>query len=168
MKSLFSFIFFLPLFAAAQDTCKLKKETDPFTHQTKITTGFKSFASNGVDLNISVDATATEVDIFFWIKNDGKCFDDQSTIQVNYMGDRMKANFKNTGSMNCEGAFHFTFRNLANTPVHLERLSTKAIGSFKITGNNKTITDIVLDDEQKKQLLRMIGCVVREGKTLIK
>lgn len=168
MKSLFAFVFFLPLFAAAQDTCKLKKETDPFTHQTKITTGFKSFSSNGVDLYITVDASPSEVDIFFWIKNDGKCFDDQSSVQVNYAGDRMKANFKNTGSMNCEGAFHFTFRNLANTPVHLERLSTKAIASFKITGNNKVITDIVLDDAQKQQLTRMIGCVVREAKTLIK
>ena len=168
MKSLIITIFFLPLFAVAQDTCKLKKETDPFTHQTKITTGFKSFSVDGLNLSITVDATSTEVDIFLWIKNDGKCFDDQSSIQVNYEGDKMKANFKNTGSMNCEGAFHFSFRNLANTPTHLERLSSKRINSFKLTGNNKAITDIAFNDEQKQQLSRMIGCVVREAKTLIK
>src|SRR5215207_742903 len=136
MKTLLAAFLFFPFFSLAQDTCKLKKETDPFKHQTKITTGFMPFISNGVQLLISVDATSTEIDFFLWIKNDGKCFDDKSMVQVNFDGDRLKANFRNTGSMNCEGAFHFTFRNTAATPGHLQRLSTKYIASLKLTGNN--------------------------------
>jgi len=167
MKTFFTVLLILPLFCTAQDSCKLKKETDPFSHQTKITTGFIAFPTNGLQLNISIDATSTEIDFFLWIKNDGKCFDDQSTAQVNYEGDRLKANLKNTGSMNCEGAFHFTFRNTPANPGTLERMTQKKIASIKLT-NAKIITDISFNEEQKQQLMRMIGCVVRESKTLIK
>jgi hypothetical protein len=167
MKTLLFTIILLPLFSSAQDSCKLKKETDPFSHQTKISTGFVPFVSNGVQLSISVDATSTDIDIFLWLK-DGKCFDDQSSVQVNYEGDRSKGNFRNTGSMNCEGAFHFTFRNTASTPGTLNRMTTARIASLKITDSNKKITEVSFNEEQKQQLLRMISCVVREGKTLIK
>jgi hypothetical protein len=70
--------------------------------------------------------------------------------------------------MNCEGAFHFTFRNTTATPGNLERMTTKHIASIKLTGSNKTITDISFNEEQKQQLARMASCVVRESKTLIK
>src|SRR5689334_22845993 len=128
MKKLLGLFFLLPLAALAQtDTCGLKKETDPFTHQKKISTGFIPFNASGMKLNISIDATPTEIDFFLWFTGDGKCFDDASTIQINYEGDRMKANFKNTGSMNCEGAFHFSFRNTPSTPSNLQRLTDKKV-----------------------------------------
>ncbi len=168
MKNIIAILFFLPLFSYAQDTCKLKKQTDPFTKQAKITTGFVSFIANGIDVSISIDATAAEIDFFVWIKNDSKCFDDQSNAQINYEGDRLKSNFKNTGSMNCEGAFHFTFRNLENTPSNLKRFTDKRINSIKLTGNNKTVTDIVFNEDQKQKLLRMATCVVNEAKALLK
>jgi hypothetical protein len=167
MKNFLTLIFLIPLLASAQDSCKLKKSTDPFTHQTKISTGFVNFATPGAQVNISIDATSTDIDFFVWVKNDGKCFDDQSTALVNYEGDRLKATFKNTGSMNCEGAFHFTFRNTTATPGALERLSSKKIASIKLT-NAKIITEISFNDEQRQQLMRMIGCLVRESKSLIK
>ena len=168
MKTAFLVLILFPLLSQAQDTCKLKKETDAFTHQTRISTGFVPFVSSGNQLSVSVDATSTDIDIFLWLKNDGKCFDDQSSVQVNFEGDRSKGNFKNSGSMNCEGAFHFTFRNTPSTPGSLQRMTTTRIASLKITGSNKTITDISFNEEQKKQLLRMISCVVTQGKTLIK
>ena len=167
MKKIIALFFFIPFFAFAQDTCKLKKETDPFTKQNRISTGFVPFIANGIDLSISIDATATEIDFFIWIKNESKCFDDQSNAQVNYEGDKLKANFKNTGSMNCEGAFHFTFKNSVNTPSNLKRFTDKRITSIKITGNNKTVTDIVFNEEQKQKLLRMATCVVNESKALL-
>lgn len=168
MKTLLVFFFILPVLAEAQDTCQLKKETDPFTHETTISTGFVPFTVNGVQLSISVDATKTEIDFFFWIKNEGKCFDDASTVQVNYEGERLKANYKNTGSMNCEGAFHFKFKNSPTTPSILQRLTTKPVSSMKFNGPNKTVTDLVFTAEQKQKLLRMASCVVLEAKTLIK
>jgi hypothetical protein len=168
MKNLLAILFLLPLAALAQtDSCGLKKETDPFTHQKKISTGFVPFNVGGMKLNISIDATPTDIDFFLWFTNDAKCFDDESTIQVNYDGDRLKANFKNTGSMNCEGAFHFSFRNTPGTPSNLQRLTDKKVASFKLT-SGKVVTDVVLNAEQKEKLMKMAGCLVREAKTLQK
>jgi hypothetical protein len=168
MKYLLFGLFLLPFVSTAQDTCKLKKQTDPFTKQTKITTGFVPFLAKGMQLNVSLDATATEIDFFFWFKNDGKCFDDQSAVQVNYEGDRLKANFKNTGSMNCDGAFHFTFRNSENLPSNVKRFVDKRVSSLKFTSTDKKTTEIVLTEEQKQQLQRMASCLLADAKTLIK
>jgi len=161
-------LFILPFFASAQDTCGLKKSTDPFTHQTKITTGFVSFSGSKSPLSISVDATPTDIDVFLLFTGDQKCFDESSMIQIVFEGDRLKSNFKNTGSMNCEGAFHFSFKNAANTPPMLQRLLDKKINAFHLTGPNKTLTDITFSQEQKDNLSRMINCVVKESKSIIK
>ena len=168
MKKILSLLFFLPLFSEAQDTCQLKRETDPFTHQTKVSTGFVPFTVQGMKLSISVDATPTEVDFFFWIQSESKCFDNESSAQVNYEGDRLKASFKNSGSMNCEGAFHFSFRNTIATPGHLNNLATKRISMIKLNGTGKSVTEINLNEEQRQRLMRMASCVVRESKSLIK
>lgn len=161
-------LFILPFVASSQDTCQLKKETDPFTHQTKISSGFVPFVLNGVQVSISVDATSNDIDFFLWFTGVQKCFDEASTLQVNFEGDRYKLNLKNSGSMNCEGAFHFSFKNSATTPSQLQRLTNKRITSFHITGPNKTITDIAFSAEQRAQLMRMAACVVRDSKTLLK
>lgn len=168
MKNFLALLLVVPFFASAQDSCQLKKQTDAFNHQTKISTGFVNFINNGVQLSISVDATSTEIDFFLWFSKDSKCFDDQSTIQINYEGDRLKGNFRNSGSMNCEGAFHFSFRNTPNVPGTLQRLTSKKIASFHITGPNKTITDFTFTPNQKDQFLKMANCVVRQSKTLLK
>jgi hypothetical protein len=168
MKNILILLGLLPFLASAQDSCQLKKETDPFTHQTRVSTGFIPFKANGLPLSISIDATGTEIDFFFWITGDPKCFDEASTAQINYDGDRLKANFKNTGSMNCEGTFHFSFRNTAATPSNLEKLTSRKIKSIRLTGSNKTVVDIVFTEEQKQQFMRMAACVVRDAKTLPK
>lgn len=167
-KILAVIVFIVPFFVSAQDSCQLKKETDPFTHQTKISTGFVPFTANGVQLSISVDATNTDIDFFLWFTKDQKCFDDESTIQIGFEGDRYKLNLKNTGSMNCEGAFHFSFKNVENTPSQLQRLLNKRATSFHITGANKTITDVAFSQEQRAQFARMTACLVRDSKTLLK
>jgi hypothetical protein len=169
MKNILTAVLFVvPFFVSAQDTCQLKKDTDPFTHQTKISTGFVPFTLNGVQLSISVDATSTDIDFFLWFTRDQKCFDEESTIQINFEGDRYRLNLKNTGSMNCEGAFHFAFKNSANTPPQLKRLIDKRITSFHITGANKTITDVSFSGDQRTQFARMTACVVRDSHTLLK
>lgn len=168
MKNFLICFFLLPFFASAQDTCHLKRETDNFTHQTKVSTGFVAFKTNVGQVSISVDASPVDVDVFIWITGDSKCFDDQSTVQINYDGDRLKGNFRNSGSMNCEGAFHINFRNVVNTPSNLDRLTNRKIKSLRLTGNNGVVTEIILTEEQKAQFMRMASCVVRESKSLIK
>lgn len=167
MKIFATLFLLLPLASFAQD-CGLKKSTDPFTHVAKLSTGFKKFDNNGFTILVSADATPTEIDFFFWIKKDGVCFDDESTAQVIYEGERSRANFKNTGSMNCEGAIHFTFKNLPSTPSYLNRLATKKLATIKLTGTNKTEILITLTEEQKTLLQTMAVCMATEGKTLIK
>lgn len=169
MKSVFTVLLLLPLLSLAQqDSCGLKKSTDPFTHETRISTGFVSFKTKADNLYISVDATAKDIDIFLWLKDESKCFDEQSTVQLNYDGERMKANFRNGGSMNCDGAFHINFRNSATTQGNLQRIADKKIKSFRLTGNNNAVTDIVLSEEQKVILMKMVSCVINQAKTLIK
>lgn len=168
MKKILSLLLLLPAFAFAQDTCQVSRQTDAFTHQVKVSTGFVPFVVSGHQVNISVDATDKEIDFFFWFQNDGSCFDTESSAQINYEGDRLKANFKNSGSMNCEGAFHFSFRNTPGTPSNLQRLTDRNISSIKFTGSNKTVIDLAFTAEQKLQLRRMAACVVREAKTLLK
>jgi len=167
-KILIAVLITAPFFAWAQDTCRLQKSTDPFTHQTKISTGFVAFKLSSSPLSIAIDATGAEIDFFLWFTGNQKCFDESSTIQINFEGDRYKQNFKNSGSMNCEGAFHFTFKNSATTPPQLQRLIDKKINSFKFTGPNKTITDVSFSAEQKQQIAKMVSCVVRDSKTLLK
>ena len=168
MKKILLIVLLLPVFSFAQDTCGLKKTKDAFTRETRLSTGFVPFVSNGVELHVSIDATSSEIDFFFWIKNDAKCFDSQSGLQVNYEGDRLKANYKNTGSMNCEGAFHFTFRNSESTPSNLKRFMDKKVASIKLTGSGKTVTDISFTEDQRNQLQRMATCIVNESKALLK
>jgi len=169
MKKIFVFtLFVVPLIVAAQDTCQLKKSTDQFTHQTKISTGFVSFGQPGTPLSVSVDATSNEIDFFLWFTSGQKCFDESSTIQINFEGDRYKQNFRNTGSMNCEGAFHFSFKNSATTPSQLQRLVDKKINTFHLTGPGKTITDVSFSPEEKQRISRMVACVVRDSKALKK
>ena len=166
MKTILMILFLFPLFSFAQD-CKLKKETDPFTHVTRISTGFIPFNSGSIKVSLSIDATPSDIDFFFWITGDIKCFDEASTAVINYDGDRLKANFRNNGSMNCEGAFHINFRNLPNNPSNLDRILTKKIKSIRLTGSSNTVTDITLSEDEKTQLMTYANCLVKEAKTLL-
>lgn len=167
MKIFLLLAFIVPAFANAQDTCKLKRTTDVYTKETRLTTGFQNFRSGTTDVQISMDATGTEIDFFIWVKNDGKCFDSESSAQINFEGDRLKSNFKNTGSMNCEGAFHFNFRNLEITPSNLKRFADKRVSSIKLI-NGKTVTELVFTEEQKQLFQRMASCIANESKSLRK
>jgi hypothetical protein len=161
-------LFILPFFASAQDSCQLKKTTDPFTHETKLSTGFVPFNSKGNQLSISIDASATDIDFFLWFTGAQKCFDDQTTIQINFEGDRYKMYLRSSGSMNCDGALHFTFKNSATTNFQLQKIVDKKINSFHITGPNKTITDVTLSPEEKDKLKQMAACIARDAKTVMK
>ncbi len=164
MKCIVLIALLLPVFALAQD-CKLKKTKDQFSQEPKYSTGFVPFSST----LLSIDADSKEIDFLFSIKNqsDAKCFDDASSISFVFEG-KQKANFRNSGTMNCEGLFHVTFKNLTTTPAPLQRLSTKKITAITLTGNNKTVTAITLGEQQQKELMEMVACMVKESKTLIK
>lgn len=166
MKNLIILCFFFPLASFAQDTCGLKKTKDPFTHVTKLSTGFKKFDGNKLVVSISADATPTEIDFFIWVKNDGKCFDSESEAQMVWEGEKRKTTLKNTGSMNCEGAFHFIYKNSSTTPSWLNRMATQRIASIKLIGANNAESMITFTEEQKALFQKMAICIVAEAKTL--
>ncbi len=168
MKSLFVALLAAPLFSFAQDTCGLKKSKDPFTNVVKLSTGFKKFDGSGVTVSISADATPTEIDFFIWLKDNGKCFDPESTAQVIWEGERSRATLRAAGSMNCEGAFHFVFKNLPSTPSWLNKMTTKRVATIKLTGTNNAETLITFNEEQKQLFQKMATCIATEGKALIK
>jgi hypothetical protein len=168
MKNWIVLFLFLPLGSIAQDTCGLKKTKDPFTNVTKLSTGFKNFTGDAGNVSISADANPTEIDFFIWIKADGKCFDLESTAQVIWEGERSKATFRNTGSINCEGAFHFNFKNTATPNSWLRKMMAKKIATIKLLGNNNVETIITFTEEQKEVFQRMVTCITNEGKELNK
>ena len=166
MKNIFLLLFILPSAVFAQD-CNLKKSVDPFNHQTKLSTGFQNFTGNGLTVSISADATQKDIDFFIWIKGDNRCFDTESVANVIFEGERTKANFRNSGSMNCDGAFHFIFKNTPTTQSWLNRLVTKKVATIKLTGTGGKEMVISFTDEQKLMFQNMAACVAAQAKTLL-
>ena len=120
---------------------------------------------------ISVDADAKEIDFLFSVgKNSAteKCFDDASTVVFVFEGGRSRANFRNTGTMNCEGLIHVTFKNSPSTPSALQRLIDKKITTISLNGSNKSVTTITLSEEQQQALSQRLACFVQESKKLLK
>ena len=164
MKSLSFIAFFIPMWISAQD-CKLKKSTDPYTKEIKLSTRFMPMAG----ASLSIDADSKEIDFIFSMDEKEKCFTDAATAVVIFAGtNKMKANFRNSGPMNCEGFFHIIFKNGVATPSLLQKLSTQKIASILFTGNNKTQTTITLTPEEQDKMMMMAECLIKEAKTLLK
>lgn len=167
MKQLLYLFFFVPFYALAQD-CTLKTSVDDFTNEKKMTTGFTSFGEGKNKFQLSVDATNKEIDFFFSISGgaEGWCFDNNSTVIIQYAGTRSKTTHRNTGSMNCQGLFHFTYRNVASTPGALNRLATQPIEALTFKHGDKQY-EFFIDESQREKLSRVITCIVNESKSLL-
>lgn len=151
----------LPFWGMTQD-CKLHRDTDPYTKETKLSSGFMGIPGGSV----SIDADAREVDLFFVINE--KCFVDGAMVQVFFEGIKAKMTYRNTGSMNCDGYFHIKFRNGASTPSLLQRFSTHKVTQLSFTTSDKKEKVISLSPEEQTQLQQLATCVINEAKTLVK
>ena len=152
-----------PLLAATQD-CKLITETDPFTKTVKLSTGFIFFDGGSV----TIDADSKEVDVLFSIEGADKCFDNNSVAFIFFEGTKTKLTGRNGGTMNCEGLFHFIFKNSASTPSLLQKIMTQKINRILFTGNNKKETTVNISPADQATFMAMTTCLVNEAKTLIK
>src|SRR5215467_5334052 len=112
MKYIIGILFLLPITVFAQD-CKFKLDKDPYTREEKLSSGFIDLGTG----KVSVVATKTDIDFLFSVGK-GNCFDDDCTAAISWAGTKSKTTVKNTGPMNCDGLFHLTFRNQANTPTN--------------------------------------------------
>jgi hypothetical protein len=151
----------------AQDStgCKLIRETDPFTKQTKLSTGFIYFDGGSV----TIDADSKEIDILFSIEGADKCYDNNSVATIFFEGVKVtKLNTRNGGTMNCEGLFHFVFKNTATPNSVLQKLMKQKINHILFIGNNKKEATINISPAEQETLLTLANCLVNEAKTLIK
>ncbi|HEY2721214.1 MAG TPA: hypothetical protein VGI82_05795 [Chitinophagaceae bacterium] len=161
MKYLLVVFFILPFSLRAQDCSGLKNSKDPYTREVKISTGFISLNSG----QYSIEATKAQIDIMFSIQ--GKCFDDASTISVFYAATRLKTNFKNSGTMNCDGLIHITFKNTNPSQSSLLNLGEKKISSIRFKDNTNKETGITLTDDQQQTMMNLINCMINESKKLL-
>ena len=129
----------------------------------KISTGFIPLEG----AMVSIQANKTEIDFLFSINNDNKCFDDASAAAVFFENSKYKNNYKNNGTMNCQGLFHFIFRNSNSTPTALQNLASKKITSIKFKDGSGKETEISLTAEQQQTFMTMAGCMIKEAKTLL-
>ena len=168
MKKIFIFLLLAPLFSSAQDSlaapCKLIKETDPYTKETKLSTGF-IMLKNG---SVTIDADSKEIDVLFSIEGLDKCFDNNSTAAIFFEGVKTKMSSRNGGTMNCEGLFHFVFKNTALTTTVLQKMMTQKINHIVFTGSDKKESIIAIKPEDQEKLMTLATCLVNEAKTLIK
>lgn len=163
MKYSWLLTLFFPLFVVAQD-CKLNKEADPFTKETKLSTGFMFFSG----ASLTIDADSKEVDLLFSMEGANKCFDNNSTAVVHFEGSKVKMNLRNAGTMNCEGLFHFIYKNSVNTTTQLQKLTTQRISQIVFTDANKKETTVLLTGKDQELLIALGTCLVTEAKTLIR
>ena len=161
MKYLFLLAGLLPVFVSAQD-CKLSRETDPYTRETKLSSGFVSLAGSSV----TIEADSKEIDFFFIVP--GKCFSDASTLYIYFEGSKVKTTYRNAGSMNCDGYFHVKFRNSTVTPTVVKKLGSQKVTQFVFTGNDKKEMAVTLSADQQTVFMQAVSCMADEAKTLIK
>lgn len=166
MKFLMTILLLSPMFLPAQQPvptdCKLMKETDPYTKETKLSSGFITLQG----ASLTIDADSKEIDFFFTVPD--KCFSDASTVYIYFEGSKIKTTYRNNGSMNCDGFFHFKFRNGTVTPTVLKKLAAQKTAHFIFTGNDKKETTVALLPDQQKALMDITACMIEESKTLIK
>lgn len=162
MKFVLLLLLAMPLTLLAQD-CKLIKETDPYTKERTISTGFIPLTS----ASLSIDARKAEVDLLFSVLGADRCFTDASTAAIFFVGSKVKQTQRNGGSMNCEGLFHIIFRNTATPAPFLRKMATQKIEKIVFTGTDKKEITITLDPDQQQVVMELAACIVKEAPTLL-
>lgn len=169
MKKLLAAFLLLPYLSMAQDTaaskCKLIKETDPYTKEIKLSTGFIFFDGGSV----TIDADSREIIVLFSIEGPDRCFDNNTNADLYFEGIKSKTMGRNAGTMNCEGLFQLVFKNSHSTPTTvLQRLLTKKTTQIIFNSNTKKPITVTIGPKEQEALMVLANCLVTEAKTLIK
>lgn len=163
MKYILFLACLLPAALLAQD-CNLKKGKDDITNRPTLSTGFIDLPGT----TLSIDVNSKEIDFFFVLDSRAvKCLDEETEVIFTLEGGKLKSQFKNSGSMNCDGIFHIIFKNSAYTPSQLAKLAAKKIISIQVTTSNPKPYIIPLTPAQQQTLMNSISCVVKEAKTVL-
>lgn len=162
IQFLIAFTFLFPVFGMSQD-CVIQKEKDPYTKEVKLSTGF----INLKNVTLSIQADSREIDFLFVINGKDKCFSDVSTASIFFEGTKVKTSIRNAGSMNCDGLFHFNFRNQPVIPSSLQKMAVQKVIGILFIGNDKKETQLTIPAEQQALLMHFISCLLAEAKSLL-
>lgn len=159
MKLLIALLLF-PLINQAQD-CNLKNEKDRLNQDPRLTTGFKSLGAGSNKFLLSISADKKEIDFFFAPDKSTTCFNDLSHALVTF-DNKQRASYRNGGTTNCKGYFHFIFPNQEKLNANLTNLSVKKINTIQFTdiSNNKEI--LTLRPEDQEEIVKFTACVLAE------
>ena len=163
MRSTVFIVLLLSCLQMSAQECKLTRTTDPYTRETRISSGFVQLEGGSVTL----DASKPEIDILFSLEGAEKCFDNTSTAYIFFEGSKSKASIRNGGTMNCEGLFHFIFRNSNSVTSLLNRMMTQKITHIVFTGNNKKETTVAFGPLEQDAVKNFATCIVNEAKALL-
>ncbi len=158
---LFSLCHVLVFAAAAQD-CNVIRETDLFTKETRLSSGFIDLSG----ASVTIDADKKEVDILFSFKTN-RCFDDGCTATIYFAGTKSKLLLRNAGTMNCEGLYHFIFRNAVTVNYQLKKLATAKVSHIVFTDRDQKMVPINLDEPMQLKFMQAVGCVTKEAVKLL-
>lgn len=156
-RLLLLFILF-PFFSKAQD-CDLKNEKDRFNQDPRLTTGFKKLGAGNNAFLLSISADKKEIDFFFALENSGICFNELSRAMVTF-DNKQRGTYRNGGTTNCKGYFHFIFPNQEKLNANLTNISAKKITTIQFTDskNNKKI--ITLREVDQEEMMKLTVCVL--------
>ena len=158
-RFLLLFVLF-PIFSTAQN-CDLKNEKDRFNQDPRLTTGFKKLGAGNNVFLLSVSADKKEIDFFFALENSGICFNELSRAMVTF-DNKQRGTYRNGGTTNCKGYFHFIFPNQEKLNANLTNISAKRITTIQFTDskNNKKI--ITLREADQEEIMKLTACVLDE------
>ena len=160
MKLSLLLILSFPLVISAQD-CNLKNEKDRLNQDPRLTTGFKALGAGSNKFLLSISADKKEIDYFLALDKSTVCFNDLSRALVTF-DNKQRGTYRNGGTTNCKGYFHFIFPNQQNLNANLTNISLKKIVTIQFTdaANNKEI--ITLRPEDQDEIIRLTTCVLNE------
>lgn len=161
-KSLLFLLCAATVFHAVAQDCTINRETDLFTKETRLSSGF--FDLSGA--SVTVDADKKEVDILFSFKTN-RCFDDGCTATIYFAGTKFKLLLRNAGTMNCEGLFHFIFRNAVAVNYQLKKLATAKISHIVFTDRDQKSIPVNLDEPMQLKFMQAVDCVSKEAVKLL-
>lgn len=142
--------------------CNLIKETDVYTRQTRLSTGYIELTG----ASLITDADSKEIDVMLTFKTD-RCFDDGCTAMVYFEGGKQKLSLRNSGTMNCEGLFHFIFRNSTTVNYQLKKMATLPISHMVFTDRNEKPIPVTLSPVQQEALRNALRCIAEQAPTLL-
>lgn len=158
-RLLILFILF-PIFSIAQD-CDLKNEKDRFNQDPRLTTGFKQLGAGSNKFLLSISADKKEIDFFIALESSATCFNDLSRALVTF-DNKQRATYRNGGTTNCKGYFHFIFPNQENLNANLTYLSTRRINTIQFTDSKNKKEILTLRTEDQDEIMKLTSCVLNE------